>query len=1012
MGIFGSNQSGQARYSGELHNLQLTQSVFGTTASIIIGTRRVAAKLLFYGGFYAVTAPNSGGKGGGGKGSSEYDYYADMQLALASGSAGGGCQGVLSVWDQQGKLANSSGSYDYMIPFGGGTVSPLVAGAAPIQFDHGVSKSVSYSVVANDYGSGGSRTLAGTQSVAMRKVTGTPGAGQYNFNAATSSYTFSAADAGTHVTISYSSVFSLYYFQTTQPAEIPLNSPYQVSTNNQSYFWSDGGVKRLDTGAALVAGTDYTESDGVYTFASYLAGVYVYITYTFTSSDSSVTNTSTLNLTFFGGTLGQTPNSYWKSKYPGAAFGYTGICHVDANPMALGESATTPAYNYEVMGLDIFPGGGLDAHFCDGFRTLLYDAFLGVGFSAAYVDAWTSCYAYWAANGYLGSISLDTQTSVSDAISKVIETGNVGAVFSGGLLKLIPYGDATCVGNGYTYTPNTTPVATLTWNDLLPPSEKHAGETGSEDPLQVAQSAPQDCWNYVQAQWCNRLNDYNNELINEQNDAFISQYGRRIESPQTWDWITTAAAASWALGLRLKRQCYIRNTYKFWLSYRFSYIEAMDIVALPTGELVRITQTTDAPDGRRSMEAEQWSYGTGNVSIYPKQSPSSFQPGVSTALPGDAVPIFVQNTQQQSTGAANVLQIAASGQSANWGGCNVLISTDGETYVNIGKVMSPGVIGQLSAALPSSADPDTSDTLSVDISIGAGANQDAQLVSATLAQANSMVTLAAIVDQSGLTNELIAYETATLAAQNRYNLSYIRRGVYGTNIAAHAAGAWFAYLGAGYQFLEYQYPSQFVGGNLYVKLQSFNLMGRQLQSLAQCAVWTLTIGLQGCNVVETYVPSTYAPGYVKSPASVTNPAYAYDKNLSSGAVFSAPDPGGSGLQSTVNGTYSGFPNVVTTAPMTLYISYDGLACSTAGGASQAGSIRVGYGYGSGIVGNVIEAGTAVAAFGGIANASSGLAVASIPAGTNLSTLQVEVAGVSSVSGAGLVTLTINEIWIQ
>ncbi len=119
MGIFGNNQAGQARYSGELHNLQLTQSVFGTTAPIIIGTRRVAGKLLFYGGFYATKAPGQGKGMGAGKGSQQYDYYADMQLALASGSAGGGCQGILNVWDQQGKLANQSGSFSYTIPSGG-----------------------------------------------------------------------------------------------------------------------------------------------------------------------------------------------------------------------------------------------------------------------------------------------------------------------------------------------------------------------------------------------------------------------------------------------------------------------------------------------------------------------------------------------------------------------------------------------------------------------------------------------------------------------------------------------------------------------------------------------------------------------------------------------------------------------------------------------------------------------------------------------------------------------------
>jgi hypothetical protein len=834
MGIFGQQQPGQALYIGSVHNLQLTQSVFGTTAPIIFGTRRVAAKLLFYGGFSATPAPSQGKGLGGGKGNTQFDYYADMQLALASGSAAGGCLGLLNVWDQQGKLQNESGSYTYTVPSGGGTVTPMSGANSPaIQHDLGVSKAVAYSVVANDYGSGGSRTLTGTQQVALEKVTGTPGAGQYSFNATNSSYTFAAADAGAVVTICYSAVFSLYYFEQTQAAEIPNSGPYQISTNNWQYFWADGGVVRVDTGAALVNGTDYTVSAGVYTFSSSLAGVYVYITYTYVSSSADVTNSSTLNLTFFGGTLGQAPSAYMQSKYPGAAFGYTGICYLLANPMALGESASTPSYNYEVVGLDIFPGGGLDAHPCDAFRTLLYDAFLGVGFPSANVDTWTACYAYWAANGYLISKSLDTQTSVAEALGNIIETGNVGAVWSGGLLKLIPYGDATCVGNGYTYTPNTTPAAVFTWNNLLPPSPEKAGSSTSDDVLQVSQKAPQDCWNYVQAQWSNRLNDYNNELINEQNDAFVNDYGRRIESPQNWDWITTAAAATWALNLRLKRQCYIRNTYKFWLPFWFSYLEPMDIVTLPTGENVRITQIEDDPDGRLSVEAEQWTYGSGNVTIYPKQAPSSFQPGISQGVPGNTSAVIFETPAQGTLVQENAVQIAVAGNQASWGGCDIYVSADGLAYNYLGTVTSAGRTGFLTATLANNADPDTTDTLSVDMSISGGS-----LFSVTQADADLFATLAAIVDQAG-TVELVSYETATLTASSRYGLTYLRRGVYGTPILAHGVGAEFCFIGINGLY-EYVYPVQYLAKPVYFKFPSFNLAGKQKQDISTCFAFTYT----------------------------------------------------------------------------------------------------------------------------------------------------------------------------
>jgi len=839
MGIFGASESGQARYSGELHNLKLTEAVFGTCAPIVFGTCRVHQKLLFYGGFHANKAPNQPGKGiGGGKGETQYDYYADVNMLLAQGAYSQACRGILNVWDQNGKLENQSNSITYTIPGGGGSVTPSTSPSTIT--DQGVYKTVSYSVTANDYGAGGSKTLTGTQQVSFAAVSGAPGSGQYNFNPSTGQYTFSAADAGIAVQISYSTVFSLYYRQQTQGAEVP-GSPYQVSTDNQSYFYADNGVIWVDTGTgssqALTRGAGtrgYTESAGVYTFTSDMAGHFVYINYTYTSSDSSITNKSSLNLTFFNGAPGQSPWSYMTSKYPGSAFGYSGLCYLGANPLYLGMSGSMPSYNYELMGLAIFGGGIIDAHPCDALRLLLTDKLIGVGFPAANIDPWTSAYAYWAANNYFISKSIDTQQSAADVLREVIETGNVAPVWSGGLLKLVPYGDATAVGNGYTYTPPTTPVATLNWSDLLPPSDNRTGNATSDDPLQVSVRAPQDCLNYMQVQWTNRENDYNNELIPEQNDAFIKLYGFRPEAPQTWDFITTQAAATWALNLRLKRSCYIRATYKFWLPFRFAALEPMDMVLLPTGEPVRITQIEDEPNGRLAVQAEQWTYGSADVTIYPKQTPTSYQPTNSQAQPGDTFPVIFEATPQSVLAQPNTINFAVAGNQSTWGGCNILVSTDGSEYTQIDQAKSLGRNGVLSAALPLTADPDTIDTLSVDMTVSGGA-----LTSVTAAQRDSFVSLCAIVDASGAI-ELISYETATLTGTNRYALTSLRRGVYGTTIAAHSVGATFVYIGSTGIF-SYQYPAQYAGETLYFKFPSFNTCGLQTQSQSEVPAYTFSV---------------------------------------------------------------------------------------------------------------------------------------------------------------------------
>ncbi len=851
MGLFSSNMGGVQRYSNQLLDLQVNQAVFGTSVPVLFGTLRLSAKLLFYGGFQAVNAPNGQGKGFGGGKSQEFEYYADVIAALASGSATGGCRGLLNVWDQSGKLENQSGTATYTIPTGGGTFNP--SPGKPIQADLGVTKSVPYSIQVNDYGSGGTQTLSGNQNVSFTPVSGTPGTGEYTFDPSTSSYTFSSGDAGTNVTIEYSGVFSLFYFEQTQAAQVPLASPYSVSTDQQQYFYQDLGVINVETGVSLNAGTDYTESGGVYTFSSALAGVFVYITYSYTSSDPNITNTASINLTVFGGTLGQTPWSYMQSKYSGSAYGYTGICYVGANPMALGTSGAMPSYNYEVVGLNTFLGG-LDCHPLDMFTTLLTDEFLGVGFPAAGIGDWTTAYAYLAANSYLISKKLNTPTSVADAMTEVLKVGNVAPFFSEGVLKIVPYGNSSAVANGYTYTAPSAPAATLTWDDLLGSGTE--GTTQS-DPIEYTVRAPQDCHNYMQANWCNRENDYNNDLINEQNDTFITAFGQRTEAPQTWDWITNLSAASWALNIRLKRACYLRTTYKFALPFTFSYLEPMDLVVLPTGESVRLTAVNENDTGELSIEAEQWAYGVSDASIYPKQSPSSYQPTTSTAAPGNTFPVIFETAPVGQTNAPNAVQIAVAGTGGNWGGCEIYASTDGQTYEYVGTVNTNNCLGVLTGTLPVGRDPDTTDTLSVDLTLSGGS-----LTSATQAQADAKVTLCAIVDASGNV-ELVTYETATLTATGRYNLTYLRRGVYGTPISEHVAGARFSFIGI-QELFSYQYPAQFVGQPVYFKFPSFNLAGKNLQSLSVCPAYefspsgTLYVSPTTVGISQSATPPTGA----------------------------------------------------------------------------------------------------------------------------------------------------------
>jgi hypothetical protein len=174
---------------------------------------------------------------------------------------------------------------------------------------------------------------------------------------------------------------------------------------------------------------------------------------------------------------------------------------------------------------------------------------------------------------------------------------------------------------------------------------------------------------------------------------------------------------------------------------------------------------------------------------------------------------------------------AAVSGGANWGGCNVWVSLDGgDNYAEAGSIEQAARYGRLwNADFPSHADPDTADTLHVDLGMSNGV-----LTSAANAAADQGATLC-LVD-----NELVCFSTATLTQANRYDLTgYIRRGYLGTPISLHGVTAPLVRLDGAPAIIPFN-PAQ-VGKTVYVKFQSFNLWGRALQSLADCNAYPITL---------------------------------------------------------------------------------------------------------------------------------------------------------------------------
>jgi len=238
--------------------------------------------------------------------------------------------------------------------------------------------------------------------------------------------------------------------------------------------------------------------------------------------------------------------------------------------------------------------------------------------------------------------------------------------------------------------------------------------------------------------------------------------------------------------------------------------------------------------------------GVGTATLYPKLTTAGSGFNMLVAPGNTNAPIIFEPPAGLSGGDLEVWLIASGG--ANWGGCQLWVSSDGNTYALAGTIYRGARQGVLTATLPSHADPDTADTLSVDLTESQG-----QLLSGTMADADNLVTLCYC------DGELLSYQTATLTASYKYDLTYLRRGIYGTPIGGHSSGANFARFGPNDPSLfRYRYPSSFISQTIHVKLPAFNTFGQALQSLAGLTPTSYTLTGGGAVQGPAYVSGSWA----------------------------------------------------------------------------------------------------------------------------------------------------------
>jgi hypothetical protein len=529
---------------------------------------------------------------------------------------------------------------------------------------------------------------------------------------------------------------------------------------------------------------------------------------------------SQYGLSMFGGSYPQTPWSWMTTYNPSRAIGYQGIAYAACGNYSLGSNASIGNHSFEVTGTGTLRNG-YDVNAIDVIADFLNNANYGAMFP--YLGDTTAAWNYCQANGVFISPILDTQQPAQQWLTQFAKIANAGLVWSSGLLKIVPYGDQAVTGNGATYTPSVTPIYDLTDDDF---------QGGNGDPVTVTRKRQADAFNSVQVEYLNRNNYYNIEPATVTDMANIEAYGLRAMASVSLHEICVPTVAKQVAQAFLQRELYVRNTYTFILTWKYCLLEPMDVVSLTDVALglsftpVRIVSIEENYDGLLTVTAEEMPYGVSQPAHYPHTGGTGYSP--SNNVTGGLVntPVIFEPPNVMSAPNLEVWMAVSGG--TDWGGCNVWVSEDNATYRNIGRITSPARHGVLSASLAGGVDPDTTHTLSVDMSASRS-----QLLSGTQADADSLKTL------MWVDGELMSYQNATLTAAYHYDLTYLRRGVDGTAIGVHAVNSQFARLDDA--IFKYVVPVGMVGLPVWIKFASFNSFGGGVQSLADCTAYNYTI---------------------------------------------------------------------------------------------------------------------------------------------------------------------------
>jgi hypothetical protein len=476
------------------------------------------------------------------------------------------------------------------------------------------------------------------------------------------------------------------------------------------------------------------------------------------------------------------------------------------------------------------------------------------------------------ANGISVALCQDSQRSAKDLLDELLTVGNSAAVYSGDKLKIIPYDEVSAAGNGSVYTAPTAsgPVINLTLDNLA------TDKDGKKLPIKVTRKRRTDCDNVVAIEHIDRSIDYSHNTTSECDQTSVALNGPRkggtldaadlgVNNPSGSKALLSihSAEVAQAIGSILaKRGAAGVNRYSFTVNADCFFLEAMDLVTVPdnygfgSGTVaVRIVSAKETADRTIEIEADEFIYGLNHPDLKtaPTATGTLVSVNVDPGLVNDPI-IFEPTRDLLGVSEGSQIWFLVSGADPNYGGCLAFVSVDGgANYTAIANI-GPATTGELTANYALGADPDTTDTLSLDLTESHGEmSTETQTIADGLANPCYVNVLSSPTTKH---YEVVCPTVATLTGANTYDLgTYIRRGVLGTTKYAHPTGSRFGVIDSA--TFKIDLPLQWLGITLFFKFAAYNKTGQQQNSLADCVAYPYTP--DGVNVDQLFLINGHGP---------------------------------------------------------------------------------------------------------------------------------------------------------